>query len=346
MKKSTVFLSFAVIVTLGFFYVKSGGTPSSITQKLPESIKSHIEPTPFPFEELTIPYLRDRDYKSSLGDLTKTDESSTHTTYLTSYTSDGLKINGLLTQPKDDMPKGGWPAVIFIHGYIPPTKYKTESNYVSYVNSIARQGFVVFKIDLRGHGTSEGEPGGSYYSSDYIIDTLNARAALQNSNFVNPNKIGLWGHSMAGNVVMRSIAVEPNIPAAVIWAGAVYTYEDMLKYGLNDNSYRPPALVTQRQRNRQRIRDLYGEFEASNAFWKKIAVTEYIPDIKTSIQFHHAIDDAVVNIGYSRDIMKLLKAQNVESELFEYSTGGHNIVGGNFNLAMQRTIDFYKERLK
>ena len=153
---------------LGFFYVKSGGTPSSITQKLPESIKSHIEPTPFPFEELTIPYLRDRDYKSSLGDLTKTDESSTHTTYLTSYTSDGLKINGLLTQPKDDMPKGGWPAVIFIHGYIPPTKYKTESNYVSYVNSIARQGFVVFKICLLYTSPFQGVLGTSVSSSSVV----------------------------------------------------------------------------------------------------------------------------------------------------------------------------------
>ncbi len=345
MIKSIVILTIAVIVGLGFFYSKGRRTPSSITQKLPESIKSHIEPTPFHFEELTIPYLRSRQYISSLDDLTRTDESSTHTTYLTSYTSDGLKINGLLTQPKGEMPAGGWPVVIFLHGYIPPTLYRTESNYVSYINTIARQGFVVFKIDLRGHGKSEGEPGGAYYSSDYIIDTLNARAALQNSKFVNPNKIGLWGHSMAGNIIMRTIAVEPNIPAAVIWAGAVYTYEDMLKYGLNDNSYRPPVLTTQRQQKRQQIREKYGNFDVAMPFWQQVAVTNYIRDLKTAIQFHHAVDDPVVNIGYSRDIMKLLNDKNIDAELFEYPSGGHNIAGQNFNIAMKRTIEFYKEAL-
>lgn len=347
MKKYVLIALMAFLFAISLYRLVGHKNPSSLAQKISTSIESTINtPTPLPFEELTIPYLRNRTYTSSLGELIQFTDSSTHTSYLTSYTSDGLKINGLLTQPKGEMPAGGWPAVVFLHGYIPPTLYRTENNYVAFVNAIARQGFVVFKIDLRGHDESEGEPGGAYYSSDYIIDTLNARAALQNSNFVNPDKIGLWGHSMAGNVVMRSLAVKTDIPAAVIWAGAVYTYADMVKYGLNDNSYRPPALTTARQQKRQQIREKYGNFDDSMPFWQQVAVTNYIPDMKTAIQFHHAVDDTVVNIGYSRDIMKLLDEQNIDADLFEYSSGGHNISGANFNTAMQRTVDFYKKEFK
>src|SRR5690606_8606887 len=108
---------------------------------------------------------------------------------------------------------------------------------------LARNGFVVFKIDLRGHAESEGEAGGGYYGSDYVVDTLNARAALASSDFVNPKKIGHWGHSMAGNVTSRALAAMPEIPAVTIWGGAVYTYSDMQKYGIDDNSYRPPTDV-------------------------------------------------------------------------------------------------------
>src|SRR5258708_9975588 len=116
------------------------------------------------------------------------------------------------------MPDGGWPAIVFVHGYIDPTIYKTTQNYVAYVDYLARNGFVVFKIDLRGHDKSEGQASGAYYSSYYVIDTLNAREALKVSDFVNPNKVGLWGHSMAGKIYFRRFLVKTNI-STIIFLG-------------------------------------------------------------------------------------------------------------------------------
>ncbi len=295
-----------------------------------------------PFQEMTIPYLRKQNFNSSLRDREKISENGNYTSYLTSYTSDGLKINGLLTKPIGDIPQGGWPAVVFIHGYIPPTFYKTTEKYVSYVDFLAREGFVIFKIDLRGHGNSEGVPGGAYYSPDYIIDVLNAYSALTKANFVNPKKIGLWGHSMAGNVTLRSLAAKPEIPAAVIWAGAVYSYEDFGKYRLSDHSYRPPSATGSGQSRRQGLYEIYGEFDKNHWFWKQVAPTNYLNDLKGAMQIHHAIDDDVVNIGYGRDLVALLDKTAIVHEFYEYQSGGHNIEGVNFTTAMQRTVEFFK----
>ena len=85
---------------------------------------------------------------------------------------------------------------------------------------------------------------------NYIIDTLNAKTALTNSDFVNPKKIGLWGHSMSGNVIARALAASPDIPAIVIWAGAVYTYTDFSQYQIEDNSYQPPPENSESRRKR------------------------------------------------------------------------------------------------
>lgn len=307
---------------------------------------SSVSPTPFPFEELTIPYLRSRSYKSSLGNLEKIADAGSYMSYLTSYASDGLKINGFLTIPTGEKPKDGWPAIVFVHGYIPPAQYVTTERYADYVDYLARNGFVVFKIDLRGHGYSEGEPSGAYYSSDYIIDTLNAYSALQNADFINPTKIGLWGHSMAGNVVLRSFAVKPEIPAVDIWAGAVYSYSDQQKYGIRDSSYQPPAGNQQRIRRRQELFDKNGRPESQSAFWKEVAPTNYLNDLKGAIQINHAVDDDVVNIGYSRDLMSLLDKTSVPHELNEYPSGGHNISGSSFVQAMNNTVEFYKKYLK
>lgn len=346
-KKSGIAIGITVLILSisGILYF-SKKNPSSQSRQPPSSIQPTISPSPMPFRELTIPALRERSYKSNLDVLELVNTNDSYRSYTTSYESDGLKINGLLTQPAGDPPKNGWPAIVFVHGYIPPKQYETLGpSYSSYVDYLARRGFVVFKIDLRGHGDSEGEPGGGYYGSDYIVDTLNAYAALQSSSFVNPKKIGLWGHSMAGNVLLRSFAVKPDIPAVVIWAGAVYSYADQKKYGISDSSYRPLPSNTNQQSKRKLLFDTYGQFSEHSAFWVQVAATNYLDDLKGAIEINHAVDDPVINIGYSRDLMKLLDKTKVIHELHEYPSGGHNISGNSFNDAMANTVEFYKKYL-
>lgn len=301
-------------------------------------------PTPVPFYEMTIPGLRERKYESSLGELTKVSDNGSYTSYTTSFLSDGFRVNGLLTIPKGQATRS--PAIILVHGYIPPKSYQTLTRYTDHVNSLARSGFVVFKIDLRGHGDSEGEAGGGYYSEDYIVDTLNAYNALSKSDFVNPSAIGLWGHSMAGNVLLRSMVAKKDIPAIVIWAGAVYTYQDQQEYGIDDNSYQPPPEDSPRVRERQKLREIHGNFDEDSAFWKQVVPTNYLSDVSGAIQLNHAINDNVVSIEYSRNLNNILNQTNIEHELKEYSSGGHNITGAAFGQAMQNTIDFFKKHLR
>jgi dipeptidyl aminopeptidase/acylaminoacyl peptidase len=139
---------------------------------------------------------------------------------------------------------------------------------------------------------------------------------------------------------------QPDIPAIVIWAGAVYSYADRDKYGINDNSYRPPTTVTNTQNRRQNLIQKYGSPSATSAFWKQVIPTNYLTDITGAIQIDHAVDDDVVNIGYSRDLMALLDKTNVPHELWEYPSGGHNIDGVSFNQAMQHTVEFFEKYLK
>lgn len=349
-RRKIVILLTALIAINGFvfgaFYSAFKDKPKVFDRSDPVMVNDKISPTPFPFQEMTIPGLRAREYKSKLGELQQVSQNANYTSYLTSYDSDGFKVNGLLTVPAGEKPIGGWPAIVFVHGYIPPTIYTTLGNYSDYVDFLARNGYVVFKIDLRGHAESEGEPGGAYYSSDYIIDTLNARVALQETDFVDNDNVGLWGHSMAGNVVSRALAVKTDIPAIVIWGGAVYTYSDMSQYGIDDNSYRPPADQNRPRRKRDEMIEKYGTFDPSSAFWKQIPMTNYLDGINGAISLNHAVDDDVVNIGYSRDLNKLLNKTSIPHELNEYSGGGHNITGVYFTQAMQNTVKFFDKYLK
>ena len=296
----------------------------------------------YSFEDLTIPYLRSRQYTGKLGELEKYSENGSYTSYLTNYDSDGLSVNGLITIPKGDEPDEGWPAIVFVHGYIPPQEYETTKNYVSYVDFIAKNGFVVFKIDLRGHGKSEGEAEGGYYSSAYVIDTLNAYNALLTSDFVNPEKVGLWGHSMSGNVIFRAFVAKRDIKSISIWAGAVYTYKDFSEYGISDNSYRPPSQESESREKRNLLFEKYGNFDPNNEFWMKVVPTNYLGGLDGVVQINHAVDDPVVSIEYTRNLSSVLLETTLKHEINEYSTGGHNISGSSFDKAMQNTVDFFK----
>ena len=148
--------------------------------------------------------------------------------YYAYYYSEDLKIYALLTIPNGDMPEGGWPGIVFNHGYIPPDVYRTTERYVAYVDRLASSGYVVFRIDYRGHDQSEGQPTGAYGHPGYTIDVMNAVAALQRYDQVNPEKIGMWGHSMGGFLTLRAMVISGDVKAGVIWAGVVASYPDML----------------------------------------------------------------------------------------------------------------------
>lgn len=339
-------ISLIAVSVFGYVYLTKGPIQINSIPKISQNVNLSPSPTPFIFQELTIPYLRSRTYKSKLGSLEKHSSNSSYTSYLTSYTSDGLRINSLITVPSGDEPLGGFPAIVFIHGYIAPSIFKTTERYSDYVDYLARNGFVVFKIDLRGHGQSDGEPSGAYYSGDYVIDTLNAYSALENTGFVNPKKIGIWGHSMAGNIVFRSFVVKKDVPAVVIWAGAGYTYEDLREFRIMDTSYRAPADTSVTAEKRRELRSLHGEFDPNDSFWKQVVPTNYLEEVNGAVQLNHAVNDTVVSIEYSRNLNTILNSTKIKHELNEYSGGGHNLSGSTFIQAMTKTVDFFKRYLE
>jgi len=264
--------------------------------------------------------------------------------YIASYLSDGFKIYGLLTIPFGDVPDGGFKAIVFNHGYIPPHLYVTTERYLAYVDTLALNGFVVFKIDLRGHGDSEGEARGSYFSPNYTIDAVAALRSLQKMAIIDPDGIGIWGHSMGGNLALRAMLVEPAFKAGVIWAGAVYSYTDFEQYAITDNSFVPQPNLSPFSR-RDEIFQTFGRPNAAEPYWQAVSLTNHLDLLHSPLQIHHATNDDVVNIGYSRDLAAVLQSAGKSYEYYEYDSGGHNIGSPAFETAMQRTVAFFLTHL-
>lgn len=257
-----------------------------------------------------------------------------------SYQSDGLRINALLTVPNGTPPKGGWPALVFNHGYIPPEQYRTTGQYVAYVDAFARAGFVVLKPDYRGHGNSQGEPAAAaYWSPEYTVDVLNAFSSLQKLGSVNPRRVGMWGHSMGGHITLRAMTINPEIRAGNIWAGIVGPYDlifwDLPRWGSGSGASDPRARMLAR----------YGTPERNPALYRAISPNAFLSDLKgRPLQLHHGTGDTHVPLSLSQALAGGLKAAGQPYTFFTYPGDDHNL-SRNLGTALQRSVAFFKKNL-
>ena len=115
---------------------------------------SPASPTPSPAppaapDPLTISAIKIRQYQShpiaqtqNLGDRGAYHES------VVSFISDGLTEYALQATPDTPAPSGGYPVIILLHGYIPPSQYQTNGSYYSdFIAAWSRAGFVVIRPD-------------------------------------------------------------------------------------------------------------------------------------------------------------------------------------------------------
>jgi len=295
---------------------------------------------------LTIESLRNGEYPGSDIVIEHTlAAGSNYDRYISSYKSEGLKIFGLLTVPNGESPKEGWPAIIFNHGYINPSVYRTTEKYVEYQDAFARNGYVTFKSDYRGHGNSEGEARGGYGSNDYTIDVLNAVTSIQNYEGVNKQKIGMWGHSMGGHITLESMVVNQDIKAGSIWAGVVGSYEDIFERWSRRVHNRPSPSPGGRGWWRYEISQQFGEPAENPEFWEALSATSYLTDISGPIQLQHGSSDASVDVELSRLLDEKLKSAGKNVETFIYEGDNHNL-SNNLSLALDRSVEFFDNVLK
>ncbi|WP_295814202.1 alpha/beta fold hydrolase [uncultured Deinococcus sp.] len=256
-----------------------------------------------------------------------------------SYQSDGLRIDALLTVPNGKAPAGGWPAIVFNHGYIPPQQYRTTERYVAYIDAFARAGFVVLKPDYRGHGRSQGQPAGTaYWSPEYTTDVLNAYASLKTLNSVNRARIGMWGHSMGGHITLRAMVVNPEIRAGVIWAGVVAPYPQLF-------SDLPRWSAGAPDDPRTRLLATYGPPEANPKAYAALSPNSFLKDLNgRPLELHHGTDDTHVPYSFSAALASGLKAAKQPHALFTYANDNHDL-SRNLDVALQRSVAFFKKTL-
>ena len=107
------------------------------------------------------------------------------------FNSEGLKLAGYLHLPR--IAEKNYPVVILCHG---ATGCKDSRILESIAKSLSNNNIAAFRLDIRGHGESEGE----FSLKGWLEDINSAILYLTRRAEVDSKRIGLLGHSLGGGL--------------------------------------------------------------------------------------------------------------------------------------------------
>lgn len=134
------------------------------------------------------------------------------------YTSDGLKIFGVIHRPTAAATHSR-PGVVMYHGFMAAKFQPPHRIFVQLAEALAQVGIVSLRIDLPGRGDSEGNSidltvEGDLHAAHTAIDVLAEQPD------VDPERLGLVGISWGGTLAATLAGHDRRVAGTVLWSNA------------------------------------------------------------------------------------------------------------------------------
>jgi len=344
------------------------------------SVPPTLTPTSTPIpntETLIYPYtingLREHDYRS--GKITIREEllqTDLFTRYLIEYPSDGLTITGILQIPKNG--EAPFPVIVMNHGFFSRFVYSSGDGTDRAAEFLNRRGYLTISSDYRSWGDSDIGP--SLFYSGLVIDVINLLNAISSIPEADPDRIGIWGHSMGGGVTFKVLVVDPalsvsknqeqggrriygsevskRIKAAVLYStvsaddadiiarwgpgciGDIATGEQL--YGCNSSDVLPLDLPPF-------LITAYKEASGRADLLEQVSAIYHLEYVSAPVQLHYGTLDGEYLNGtppeWSKKAYKALEEEGKTAELFGYEGARHSFLADQWWAFMERSAQFF-----
>lgn len=131
-----------------------------------------------------------------------------------SFTSQGLRLAGVVRWPAGMQSHERRPALVVLHGF---GSNKSAENVLGPCAEIEAMGYITLRFDMPGCGDSEG-PRGHLICMEQVQATLDAVSFMAGEPTVQTDAIGLIGSSFGAAVAIYAGAIDPRV-AGVISSG-------------------------------------------------------------------------------------------------------------------------------
>ncbi|HAE90113.1 MULTISPECIES: S9 family peptidase [Idiomarina] len=240
---------------------------------------------------------------------------------------DGQTLYYQLTKPANFDSSKQYPVMVYVYGG-PGAQVVTKGwgNYL--VQYMAQQGYVVFSVDNRGsfnRGKAFEAPIYKNMGTPEIADQIRGVEFLRTLDYVDPERIGIHGHSYGGYMTLMAMFKASDYFAAGV-SGAPVT-----DWRLYDTHY------TERYMGMPQQGDAY----------EKASVFPYTDGLSGDLMIYHGMADDNVLFTHSTKLYKQLQDNAQPFQMMNYPGKKHSLNGKNTRIHRYQLIaNFFQQTLK
>jgi hypothetical protein len=301
-----------------------------------------LAPSPLPYLKYAIPALRQYPLSASQIVLEEeTKKTATSTQYIFSYTTLNKRMTGQLHLPTTTAPETGYPVILMARGWAPAETYRSGIGTEPAAQYFAEHGYATIAPDFFGFGESDPEPSDSWearfikpinilelLTSIKEYSTIMPLSATDSANIpaatlqldttklqLNPTKIGFWGHSNGGQILLSVLeALDTPVPTS-LWAPVTAPFPYSLLY-FSDES----------DDEGKELRKWLSLFEKEYDVFE-FSVTQHLDLLHSPLQIQHGTADTSALVDWSDALNEKLatRAGELSFSYYRYPGVDHNM---------------------
>lgn len=332
-KKAVYLIILLLIIAAALIVVfqQSGKKTEGILSPL-GSLKQISSPTPKPLEKYEFEKLKARRGRASEIILEKElSRNSAFASSIFSYQSDARRITGLLNLPVSDKKM---PVIIMIRGYVEQENYSIGVGTKRAGEFFAKNGFITLAPDFLGYGESDMPPNDIWEERFLrLTSVLDLLASVKNLTQADHDKIGIWGHSNGGMIVLSILAITGKDYPTTLWA-------PVAKYFPYDIFYYMDEFDDKGRLLRKNLAEFEKDYDTD-----KYSYDQYLDNIKAPIQLHQGKADPYIPLSWSDNLVKNLKEKDKEITYYLYANADHNL-NPDWSRVTARDLVFFNKKFK
>lgn len=236
------------------------------------------------------------------------------------YSSDGNELEGLIITPDDNGPH---PLVIFIHGHNSVGAW--ENLYTGYL--LQKAGFAVFIPSMLGYGFGpKSKP--DFCGPKTVKGILDGMTEVKKLNFINKDKIGVWGISRGAIVASLIATKNPELVKVVVLQSGAYDIKKDYEWNKKPEGIKENMLA---------------ETDGTDTAWTERSSLHLANSIESPVLILHGEDDTTIDVDQARMLDKALKDLNKEHQTVIIPNAGHFITP---QTRRNNTLPFLEKYLK
>jgi dipeptidyl aminopeptidase/acylaminoacyl peptidase len=222
---------------------------------------------------------------------------------------------------------------------------------------LVKRGYITLASDYRSWGDSDIDT--SLFYSGLVIDVINLISAVSSIPEADPNRIGMWGHSMGGGVTIKVLTIDSRVDAAVLYSTVSADHADIIErwgngcfgdiaqgellWGCNSSDVVPSELPLNLQAAYQ--------FAAEDGdLLREISPIFHLSYVSAPIQIHYGTEDGLNYEGtppeWSKKLYESLRGLNKDVEMLGYDGEAHSFRPDPWFAFMGRVGKFFDANVK